>query len=111
MWSGKEEKAMDTPISRAEHNEFVKRMDEEHKRTNHRLGDLEKALEQNNKLLVSVEKLATNMENMQKEQQEQGSRLEKLEARDGEMWRKVVGYVITAVAGILVGFIFTQIGF
>lgn len=102
---------MDTPISRAEHNEFVKRMEEDHKRTNHRLSDLEKAFEQNNKLLVSVERLATNMENMQKEQQEQGSRLEKLEARDGEMWRKVVGYVITAVAGILVGFIFTQIGF
>jgi len=51
------------------------------------------------------------MENMQKEQQEQGSRLEKLESRDGEMWRKVVSYAVTAVVGILVGFIFTQIGF
>ena len=33
-----------------------------------------------------------------------------LENRDGEMWRKVVGYVATAVIGIVVGFIFTQIG-
>lgn len=102
---------METPITRAEHTEFAKRMEEEHKRTNHRLSELEKAFEQNNKLLVSVEKLATNMENMQKEQLEQGSRLEKLESRDGEMWRKVVGYAITAVVGILIGFIFTQIGF
>lgn len=28
----------------------------------------------------------------------------------GEMWRKVTGYVATAVIGIVVGFIFTQIG-
>lgn len=101
---------MDTPISRAEHNEFVKRMDEEHKRTNHRLTDLEKALEQNNKLLISVEKLATNMENMQKEQQEQGKRLEELEGRDGEMWRKVAGHIVTAILSILLGFIFAQFG-
>ena len=101
---------MDTPITRAEHNEFVKRMEEDHKRTNHRLSDLEKAFEQNNRLVISVEKLATSMEGMQKEQKEQGERLEKLEDRDGEMWRKVVSYAITAVIGIVVGFIFTQIG-
>lgn len=101
---------MDDAISRAEHNEFVKRMDEEHKRTNHRLSDLEKAIEQNNKLLISVERLAANMENMQKEQQEQGRKLEELEGRDGEMWRKVVGYIATSVVGIILGFVFTQIG-
>ena len=98
---------MDTPIARAEHIEFVKRMDEEHKRIHHRLNDLEKGLEQNNKLLVSVERLATNMENRQ---QEQGKRLEELEGRDGAMWRKVVGYAVTAVVGIVLGFVFTQIG-
>ena len=101
---------MDTPIARAEHIEFVKRMDEEPNRIHHRLNDLEKGLEQNNKLLVSVEKLATNMENMQREQQEQGKRLEELEGRDGAMWRKVVGYAVTAVVGIVLGFVFTQIG-
>ena len=101
---------MDTPIARAEHIEFVKRMDEEHKRIHHRLNDLEKGLEQNNKLLVSVERLATNMENMQREQQEQGKRLEELEGRDGAMWRIVGGYAVTAVVGIVLGFVFTQIG-
>lgn len=100
----------DSPIMRAEHEEFVRRMEEEHKRQNTRIGNVEKALEQNNKLLVSVEKLALNMETMQKEQKDQGERLEKLEGRDGEMWRKVVGYVITAVVGILIGFVFKQIG-
>ena len=96
--------------SRHEQEQYAKRMEDEHTRQNHRLAELERSLEQNNKLLVSVEKLALNMENMQKEQKEQGERLEKLEGRDGEMWRKVVGYVVTAVIGIVVGFIFTQIG-
>lgn len=101
---------MENPISRAEHNEFVKRMEDEHVRQNKRIGELEKAVEQNNKLLVSVEKLALNMENMQKEQQEQGKRLEDLESKDGEMWRKVVGYAVTTVLGIIIGFVFKQFG-
>lgn len=47
---------------------------------------------------------------MVKEQEAQGKRLVSLENKDGEMWRKVVGYVVTTVIGIVVGFVFTQIG-
>lgn len=101
---------MNTPITRAEHEEFAKRMDDEHKRTNHRLEEVEKIIEQNNKLLSSVEKLALSMESMQKEQKSQGERLEKLEGRDGEMWRKVSAYVITAVVGLVLGYLFSQLG-
>lgn len=101
---------MDSPISRAEHQEFEKRMEDEHKRQNHRIDELERAFEQNNKLLVSVEKLALSMENMQKELSSQNDRLDTLEGRDGEMWRKVVGHAVTAVIGILIGFIFNQLG-
>ena len=61
-------------------------------------------------LTTSVERLATSVESMVKEQEKQGNRLEVLEGRDGEMWRKIVGYVITAVIGIVIGFAFTQIG-
>ena len=95
-----------TPITRAEHEEFRKRMEEEDKRQNKRLDNLE----ENAKLLSSIEKLAANMEHMAEEQEKQGKRLETLEKRDGEMWRKVVGYIITAVIGVVVGFVFTQIG-
>ncbi len=37
---------MDTPITRAEHEEFRRRMEDEHKRMNHRLGDLEETVRQ-----------------------------------------------------------------
>ena len=48
------------------------------------------------------------MENMLKEQVSQGKRLETLKSRDGEMWRKVVGYVITTIIGIVVGYFFNH---
>lgn len=101
---------MDTPITRAEHEEFRKRLEEENKRQDRRIELLEDNVNKLGSLTTSVEKLATNMENMVKEQEKQGQRLETLESRDGEMWRKVVGYVVTAVIGIILGFVFTQIG-
>ena len=101
---------MDQPISRAEHEEFAKRMEDEHKRINHRVADLESEVRQIGELTASVEKLAQSVQQMAKSQGRQEERLEELDGRDGEMWRKVTGYVITAVIGIVVGYIFTQIG-
>ena len=101
---------MDGALTRAEHMEFAKRMEDEHTRQNKRISNLEEAFNQNTRLLVSVEKLASNMESMQKEQADQGERLEKLESKDGEKWDKLVGYVISGVVGIIVGFLFKQIG-
>ncbi len=104
-------------IPRKEHEEFCRRMEIENKRLedendrqNHRIDILENNVLKIQTLSASVEKLATNMESMLKEQEKQGKRLETLEGRDGEMWRKVTGYVVTAVIGIVVGYIFTRIG-
>lgn len=101
---------MDSPITRAEHEEFRKRLEEENKRQDKRIELLEESVREMGALTTSVEKLAQSMESMVKEQEKQGKRLEVLEGRDGEMWRKVVGYVVTAVIGIVLGFVFTQIG-
>ena len=108
---------MDTPISRAEHEELAKRMESENQRLkdedtrqNKRLDLLEESVREMSALATSVEKLATNMAGMVKVQEQQGKRLETLEGRDGEMWRKVVGYIVTAVLGIVIGFAFRQIG-
>ncbi len=109
---------MDAPITRAEHEEFCRRMEaenkrlaDEDKRQNRRIDGLEESVHQIGALTTSVEKLATNMEIMVKEQEQQGKRLETLEARDGEKWRQVTGYIITAVISIVLGFVFAHIGF
>ncbi len=78
---------------------------------NHRLNTLEDTVKQVAAISTSVEKLALNIENMLKEQVSQGKRLETLESRDGAMWRKAVGYAVTAIIGIVLGYIFKQLGF
>ena len=104
-------------ISRQEHEVFCElmkseneRRDDENNRQNKRIAALEETVRQIGALTSSVDRLATNMENMLKSLDAQGKRLETLESRDGEMWRKVTGYIITAVAGIIVGFLFKQLG-
>lgn len=108
---------MEDYIPRKEHEEFCKRMEIENKRLedendrqNKRIEILEKNVLQISSIATSVEKLAVNMQGMLKEQEKQGKRLEALEGRDGERWRNVTGYIATTVIGIILGYIFTQIG-
>ncbi len=101
---------MDAPITRAEHEEFRRRMEDEHARQDERIAILEENARQMTSLTTSVAELAQSLKSMVKEQERQGRRLETLENRDGEKWRKVVGYAVTAAVGILVGFLFKQIG-
>jgi hypothetical protein len=85
-------------------------MEEEHKRQNHRIEEIEETQKGNHKLLVAIEKLAMNMEIMQKEQKEQGERLEALENRDGETWRKVKWHILTVTLGAIIGFLIKTVG-
>lgn len=106
----KEERTMENPITRAEHEEFRRRLEEENKRQDARIGILEDSVRQIGALATSVEKLAVSMQSMLKEQEKQGKRLEALEGRDGEKWRKVMGYIATAIVGVVLGYLFKQIG-
>ena len=85
---------MDNAITRAEHLEFVRRMEDEHKRISHRLEVLEKSAEA--------------MENMIKEQGKQGERLEVLEQKPVKRWENVTGtvlnWLLTAALAALVVF-------
>lgn len=101
---------MGDPISREEHEEFRKRIDEENERQNKRLELLENSVRDMGNMVTSVEKLAINMENMAKEQEKQGERLQAIEGRDGEKWRKAVGYIGTAILGAVLAIVFAKIG-
>ena len=86
-------------------------MEEEDKRQNRRIDLVEKSIQQIGDIAMSVEKMAGSLQSMGKEQEQQGKRLEALESRDGEMWRKAVGYAVTALLGAVIGFALKQIGF
>lgn len=101
---------MESTISRTEHEEFSKRIEEEYNRQNARLKILEEQTKTITDLTISVKELAISVKQMAETQREQGSKLERLEGRDGEMWRKVLGYIAITIAGIVIGFLFKQIG-
>lgn len=101
---------MENGIGREEHEEFRRRMEDEHKRINHRIADLEETVREIRELTASVEKLAVSVESMARSQARQEARLEELESQDGETWRKVKWYILTLAIGAIAGVVFTQLG-
>ena len=104
-------------ITRKEYEEHNLRMEDEHKRQNRRIEQLEKDSKTQTQTLIAIERIAASVENMQKELSDQGKRLDgqgerlnELESRDGAMWRKAIGYVVSSIIGAVSCFIFTQIG-
>lgn len=101
---------MDQPISRAEHEEFKRRLDEENARQDKRLALIEESLGQINTIATSVEKLAQSVQSMCKEQEKQGKRLAQLENKDGDMWRKSLVAALTCIIGAIVGYAMSHLG-
>lgn len=109
-------------LTRAEHEEFTqrmitenKRLEDENNRQNKRLEQLETTvnqivIQQLTALTSTIERLKTSVDNTIKEQAEIGERVKKLESRDGDMWRTVVKYVLSAVVGGVIVFAMSQIG-
>lgn len=94
---------MENYITREEHKEFVKRLEAEDHRQNRRIEVLEENVRQIGALTVSVEKMASSMENMAQELGHQGERLAELEKIPGKNWDTLksglLGALATAVAG------------
>lgn len=99
---------MENGIGRQEHEEFARRMEDEHKRISYRLSDLEETVRQIGELTASVEKLALSVESMAKSQTKQEARLEELEGRDGDTWRKLKWHILTLVIGAVAGVFFPR---
>lgn len=94
----------------AVHNEYAKRMEDEHNRQNKRLEDLEAKVEDISDLTTSVASLAKSVEQMAKAQEKQGKRLEALEQKPAKKWESFVDKVVWAVAAALIAFILSYIG-
>lgn len=113
---------MEGALTRAEHEEFARRMTAENKRLedentrqNRRLEQLENTVnqivvQQLTTLTGTIQALKTSVDNTIKEQAAIGERVKKLEDKDGDMWRTAVKYVLSAVLGGVVVFIMSRIG-
>lgn len=108
---------MEDCISKAEHEEFRKRLDSENDRQNHRIDRLENMVEKINVLATSTEKLATNMEMMLKEQERQNKEQERqreqlnaLQNSGGKKWDDVKKMVLQTVISVVVAAVAVMIG-
>ena len=101
---------MDDTITRHEFEAVTQRFDAENDRQNHRIDTLEETVKEIHKWTAAVERPAASVQNMVDEQRKHSQRLETLEARDGELWRKIVGYALTAGAGFLVALLLRLAG-
>lgn len=97
-------------LSTEVHKEYVRRMEDEHKRQNKRITDLENKVEDIGDLTASVASLAKSVEQMAKTQEKQGKRLEALEQKPGKRWDALVDKIVWAVAAALIAFILARIG-
>ena len=101
---------MDEFISRAEHEEFMRRLPPKTYPHNKRRGILEATVDKIGNLTVSVERLAMSVQTMAGELKAQGDRIEKVEGRDGEKWRTVTSHILTAIVGAIVAWGLSRIG-
>lgn len=94
----------------AEHREFAERIDAEEHRQNKRLDKIEETMFQIGELTTSVKVMASNMENMAKEQEKQGERLEAIEQVPAKNWDKLIWAIGGAVLTAIVALVLKQMG-
>lgn len=97
---------MEDCISRREHEEFARRMEDEDHRQNRRLEVLEENVRQIGDLTVSVERLACSMESMAQEVHRQAECLDNIEKEPAAKWqgvkKKAVETTVTVIVTALV---------
>lgn len=81
----------------------IARLDAENTRQNRRLEKIDERIENLSDLAMSVQKLALNMEQMLKEQVDQGNRLKVLEDKPAEAWNSLQKTVFTTIVGAIAG--------
>lgn len=97
-------------VPRTECKLRCQKLEDEDKRQNERIKQLESSIGEIHRLTLSTEKLATSMEQMLVEQKAQGLRISKLEGRDGEKWRDTVKTVVTVVVSAIIGAVLMMVG-
>lgn len=83
-------------IGRGEHDEFCKRMHDEHHRINTRIKDLEEKTDTLVELTASVQTIAQSVESLTK-------KVAALESQPAENWKVVTKAALTAVGSALGG--------
>lgn len=97
-------------LSKDVHDEFARRMQDEHTRQNRRITILEEKVEDIGELTTSVASLAQSVELMAKAQEKQGKRLEALEQKPAKRWESIVEKALLVIVTALITYALSQLG-
>ena len=89
--------------------EFARR-DDENKRQNHRLDNLEDSVKQIQDLTISVNGMASSIDRMVKQLEKQGERLDKIEKEPADKWKQASWIVVSVILTAVVTFALTRVG-
>lgn len=94
----------------AVHDEFARRMEDEHKRQNHRITDLEEKVKDIADLTTSVASLAQSIKQMATAQEKHAKRLETLEQKPAKRWESIVEKALLVIVTALITYVLSHFG-
>lgn len=97
-------------IEKSTFEEFKQRIEDEDHRQNRRIEELEKLAEEIHTLAKTSAVMCEKLINMNDKLDTVNKDVESLKSKDGETWRKVVWTIIAVILGIIVRFVFKELG-
>ena len=101
---------MDEYVTRHEYMERIGRSDDKMHSLDRRLSKVEELSDKLGEMAVTMQGMLVTLQNMQKEQTEQGERLRKIEEEPADNWRKFVWTAFACVVTGVVGFLLAKGG-
>lgn len=97
-------------IEKSTFEEFKQRIEDEDHRQNRRIEELEKLAEEIHTLAKTSAVMCEKLINMNDKLDTVNKDVESLKSKDGETWRNVVWTIIAVILGIIVRFVFKELG-
>ena len=101
---------LDEYVTRHEYMERIGRSDDKMHSLDRRLSKVEELSDKLGEMAVTMQGMLVTLQNMQKEQTEQGERLRKIEEEPADNWRKFVWTAFACVVTGVVGFLLAKVG-
>lgn len=95
---------MEEGITRPEHEEFKKRIEDEEKRQNHRLDVMEERVNKLIDMQVSMAQLQVGINNITEDLKKLSAEVEAIKQAPADKWNKAVWIVVTAIITAAVTF-------
>ena len=101
---------MDEYVTRHEYMERIGRSDDKMHSLDRRLSKVEELSDKLGEMAVTMQGMLVTLQNMQKEQTEQGERLRKIEEEPADNWRKFMWTAFACVVTGVVGYFLAKGG-